>query len=163
MHLRSEDSKEWREDLRDLLPISLPSIPITSPESGKRVDIRLSERCLSSRTPERLYDANRCRVLYFRYREIRKFGQSYECFTAVTAVAEVRPFLSPVDSLVFHRHAVGFCRTSFLFCLCIRPPLHIFHGAGTFTSYYTEFCCILEHLFAVALSERTSTDGPSVS
>src|ERR1700733_746372 len=163
MHLPSEGSKEWRGDLPDLLRISLPSIPITSPESGERVDTRPSESCLQLRTPQRLCHANRYWVLYFPHRDARTFGQSYEPFTAAKAVNEARSFFSPVDSLVFHRHVIGFRRTSFVVCLCIRPPLRIVHRANTFTSYYAKFCCIPEHLFSVALSDRTSTDRPIVS
>src|ERR1700683_773631 len=94
---------------------------------------------------------------------LRNFRWPPNSYEAPTEIRDVLPTLSTLASPVFHRHVRRLHWISLPIASCSQLPFHICHDLGSVASRRIDLRNILECLFSLALSQRTSRNRPSFS
>lgn len=83
--------------------------------------------------------------------------------STTTVLADTPPILSTLVPPVFHHHVRRFHWISLPIVSCAQIPFRVWHDLGSVASRRIDLRNILECLFFLALSERTSRNRPSFS
>src|SRR5208282_6425010 len=94
---------------------------------------------------------------------LRNFRWPPNSYESSTEIREVLPTLSTLASPVFDRHVRRFHWISLSIALCLQIPFHIWYGLRSVASCRIDLRYILECLFSLALSQRTSRRRRSFS